>query len=165
MRLASAPPLAVTTGKSILVSAATVRGKNLPNAVAGFLTVMSVAALTAARAVIGPRPFTKKGSLMAMLAVEAVAKVRVAHETNEGIKADEGAAHEHGDHNRKLKLKLKLKKKTIKAKKIEKRRKLKAIRTHALQRKIESAGHFTQVPPPPAGKDAPEPWDELPSLP
>merc|ERR1711865_990920 len=39
--------------------------------------------------------------------VEEVAKTRVAHETNEGIKADEGAAHRQGDHNKKLKTMLK----------------------------------------------------------
>ena len=39
--------------------------------------------------------------------VEEVAKTRVAHATNEGIKADEGAAHRQGDHNKKLKTMLK----------------------------------------------------------
>merc|ERR1712166_173566 len=92
--------------------------------------------------------------------VEEVAHTRVAHETNEGIKADEGAAHQQGDHNKKLKKMLK--KNAIRAKKIEKRRKLKVIRTHALQEKTRSAGDFTKATP--AGKGSPEPWDELPSL-
>ena len=89
-----------------------------------------------------------------------MSRARVAHETNEGIKADEGPAHQRGDHE--MKLKVKRKKMAIKAKKIEKRRKLKVIRTHTLQRKTQSAGAFTQVTP--AAKNSPELWDELPSL-